>query len=78
MDFKDIKTWGVLLSIIVAIGGGFSKFGSMSTRLDSIEAKKTVNIKPLETQIQINNAEIKVLQTQVRQLELENSNPLGR
>ena len=50
----------------------------MSTRLDSIEAKKTVNIKPLETQIQINNAEIKVLQTQVRQLELENSNPLGR
>jgi hypothetical protein len=78
MDFKDIKTWGVLLSITIAIGGGFSKFGSMSSRLDSIESKKTIDIKPLETQIQINNAEIKVLQTQVRQLELENSNPLGR
>ena len=50
----------------------------MSSRLDAIEAKKTIDIKPLETQIQINNAEIKVLQTQVRQLELENNNPLGR
>ncbi len=76
MDFKDIKTWGVLLSIIAAIGGGFSKFGSMSTRLDAIEAKKTVDVKPLEQDIAINKAEIAVLKAKIEEMRARSANPL--
>ena len=78
MDFKDIKTWGVLLSIIIAIGGGFSKFGSMSTRLDSIEAKKTVDIDPIMQEVNENKKNIAVLVKEIESLKEKNSNPLLR
>ena len=73
-----VKEWFGLGSLLITLLGFAIFQGKLINRIDAIEAKKTVDIKPLETQIQINNAEIKVLQTQVRQLELENSNPLGR
>ena len=48
MDFKDIKTWGVLLSIIGAIGGGFAKFGEISNRLAVLEGKSFPDVKQME------------------------------
>ena len=73
-----VKEWLGIGSLIVTLLGFAIFQGKLINRIDAIESKKTIDIKPLETQIQINNAEIKVLQTQVRQLELENNNPLGR
>ena len=78
MDFKDIKTWGVLLSIVVAIGGGFSKFGSMSTRLDIIEAKSSPDIKPIVQDISDIKKNIAVLKKDIEQLREKESNPLLR
>jgi hypothetical protein len=76
MDFKDIKTWGVLLSIILAIGGGFSKFGEISTRLAQIEKQKAPNIKPLEQEISVLKAKISVLEARQEEIRLKSSNPL--
>ena len=73
-----VKEWLGIGSIIITLLGFAIFQGKLIERVDLLEAKSMPDIKPLETQIQINNAEIKVLQTQVRQLELENSNPLGR
>ena len=76
MDFKDIKTWGVLLSIVVAIGGGFSKFGEISNRLAVLEKKSSPDIKPLEQNIAINKAEIAVLKAKVDEIKARSDNPL--
>tara|TARA_R110002020_G_scaffold54680_2_gene152240 strand:- start:4688 stop:4921 length:234 start_codon:yes stop_codon:yes gene_type:complete len=76
VDFKDIKTWGVLLSIVVAIGGGFAKFGEISNRLAVLEKKSAPNIKPLEQSIAINKAEIAVLKSQVVEIKARSDNPL--
>lgn len=78
MDFKDIKTWGVLLSIVVAIGGGFSKFGEISNRLAVLEKKSAPDIKPLEQDIAINKAEIAVLKAKVDEIKARSDNPLGQ
>ena len=74
----DIKTWLGIGSLLITLLGFAIFQGKLINRIDAIEAKKTIDIKPLETQIQINNAEIKVLQTQVQQLKTLNDNPLGR
>ena len=73
-----VKEWLGIGSLVITLLGFAIFQGKLIERVDLLEAKSMPDIKPLETQIQINNAEIKVLQTQVRQLELENSNPLGR
>lgn len=73
-----VKEWLGIGSLIITLLGFAIFQGKLIERVDLLEAKSMPDIKPLENQIQINNAEIKVLQTQVRQLELENSNPLGR
>ena len=73
-----VKEWLGIGSLIITLLGFAIFQGKLIERVDLLEAKSMPDIKPLETQIQINNAENKVLQTQVRQLELENSNPLGR
>tara|TARA_R100000655_G_scaffold76809_1_gene115797 strand:- start:506 stop:745 length:240 start_codon:yes stop_codon:yes gene_type:complete len=76
MDFKDIKTWGVLLSIIIAIGGGFSTFGSISNRLEVVENRSSVDIKPLELEISQLKARVLLLEAKVSEMQLKNNNPL--
>tara|TARA_R100000458_G_C8164385_1_gene167229 strand:- start:160 stop:390 length:231 start_codon:yes stop_codon:yes gene_type:complete len=73
MDFKDIKTWGVLLSIIVAIGGGFAKFGEISNRLAVLEGKSFPDVKQME----LNRAEIEVLKAKIEAIKARSDNPLG-
>ena len=72
MDFKDIKTWGVLLSIIVAIGGGFATFGKIQTRLDQVESRSFPDIKQME----INATKIQILELKIEELEKKEQNPL--
>ena len=76
MDFKDIKTWGVLLSITIAIGGGFSKFGEISNRLAVLEKKSVPDVKPIVADIAINKAEIAVLNAKVNEMKARSDNPL--
>jgi|TARA_R100001530_G_scaffold107723_2_gene75386 hypothetical protein len=73
MDFKDIKTWGVLLSIVGAIGGGFAKFGEISNRLTVLEGKSFPDVKQME----LNRAEIEVIKAKIDAIKARSDNPLG-
>ncbi len=73
-----------LVAAIVAIGGGFVKYGEITTKLETIENSKTVNIEPLNKSINKNVTDIKVLQTEIellkvliQELKEESTNPLS-
>ena len=48
-----LQQYITIVGIITAIGGGFYTWGQFNLRLDNIEKRKfkTVNIAPLETQV---------------------------
>ena len=74
-----------LIAAIVAIGGGFVKYGEITTKLDALEQVTGPNLAPItkriddtQTSLNINvedmleNAgEIKVLQTEIKLLKLQ-------
>ena len=74
-----------LIAAIVAIGGGFVKYGEITTKLDSLSSMEAgVEIEENSGRIIDNQQSIKVLQTEmellkVRMKELKeiSSNPLG-
>tara|TARA_R100000781_G_C4064646_1_gene122297 strand:+ start:803 stop:1066 length:264 start_codon:yes stop_codon:yes gene_type:complete len=73
-----------LVAAIVAIGGGFVKYGEITTKLETIEGSKSVNIEPLNQSVNKNGTDIKVLQTEIEllkvrmeELKAKSSNPLG-
>ena len=74
-----------LIAAIVAIGGGFVKYGEITTKLDSLSSMEAgVEIEENSARIIDNQQSIKVLQTEmellkVRMKELKeiSSNPLG-
>jgi len=85
-----------LVAAIVAIGGGFVKYGEVMTKLDALtNASKTVDlsivavleekVKALEsidtthghTKILVNEAEIKLLKVQIKEIKVSTNNPLA-
>ena len=73
-----------LIAAIVAIGGGFVKYGEITTKLETIENSNAVNIEPLNKSINKNVTDIKVLQTEIellkvliQELKEESTNPLS-
>ena len=85
-----------LIAAIVAIGGGFVKYGEVMTKLDVLtKASKTVDlsivavleekVKALEsidtthghTKILVNEAEIKLLKVQIKEIKVSTNNPLA-
>ena len=74
-----------LIAAIVAIGGGFVKYGEITTKLDSLSSMEAgVEIEENSGRIADNQQAIKVLETEmelvkVRMKELKemSSNPLG-
>ena len=73
-----------LVAAIIAIGGGFIKYGEITTKLETIEGSKAVNIEPLNQSVNKNGTDIKVLQTEIellkvrmQELKAKSSNPLG-
>jgi len=82
-----------LIAAIIAIGGGFVKYGEVMTKLDVIESRNTVDysaqIAVLEekvvalsekhghTKMLVNAAEIKLLKVQIEEIKVSTSNPLA-
>tara|TARA_R100001129_G_C5144834_1_gene197074 strand:+ start:251 stop:514 length:264 start_codon:yes stop_codon:yes gene_type:complete len=60
-----------LIAAVVAIGGGFAKYGEITTKLEDIENRKTIDVSPLETDINKNNKDIAILQKEIEVLQLE-------
>ena len=82
-----------LIAAIVAIGGGFTKYGEITTRLNEIEGRSSVDysaeIAVLEekvdslsaehghTKILVNEKEIELLKVQIEEIKISTSNPLA-
>ena len=66
-----------LIAAIVAIGGGFAKYGEITTKLADIESRKTVDIAPIEKSIAIIQKQIEVLELDLQQLKEQAKNPLA-
>ncbi len=62
-QLKDnLASVAALIAAIVAIGGGFVKYGELTTKLQAIEERKGVNIAPLQESI-------KALEIKITELE---------
>ena len=82
-----------LLGVIAAIGGGFVKYGEITTKLDALESASgtdwSAQIAVLEekvtalsadhghTKILVNEKEIELLKVQIEELKVKSSNPLA-
>ena len=82
-----------LVAAVVAIGGGFTKYGELTTRLNEIEGRSTTDysaqIAVLEekvealgtehghTKILVNEKEIELLKVQIEEIKVSTSNPLA-
>jgi len=82
-----------LIAAIVAIGGGFVKYGEITTKLSEIEGRSTIDysaqIAVLEekvnslstehghTKILVNEKQIELLQVQIEEIKTATSNPLA-
>ena len=66
-----------LIAAIVAIGGGFAKYGEITTKLADIENRKAIDIAPIEKSIAILQKQIEVLELDLQELKEQAKNPLA-
>jgi len=81
-----------LIAAIVAIGGGFIKYGEIQTKLDAITERSAPDLTPLaqtignvnagmaenQTNIAVIQKEIELLKLQVEEIKVSTSNPLSQ
>ena len=82
-----------LLGVIAAIGGGFVKYGEITTKLDALASQESADysaqIAVLEekvaamgvehghTKMLVNEKEIQLLKVQIEEIKVKSSNPLA-
>ena len=80
-----------LIAAIVAIGGGFVKYGEITTKLDAISEQTAPDLTPLAAQIgdaknsislngtdiAVLEKEIELLKIQIEEIKVSTSNPLS-
>ena len=59
-----------LVAAIVAIGGGFVKYGEITTKLNALSEQTAPDLTPMAALIGENNKNIAVLQTEIELLNL--------
>ena len=81
-----------LIAAIVAIGGGFVKYGEITTKLDAITERSAPDLTPLaqtignvnagmgenQTNIAVIQKEIELLKVQMEEIKVSTSNPLSQ
>jgi hypothetical protein len=81
-----------LIAAIVAIGGGFVKYGEITTKLDAITEQAAPDLTPLaqnignvnagmaenQTSIAVMQKEIDLLKLQLEEIKVSTSNPLSQ
>ena len=80
-----------LIAAIVAIGGGFVKYGEITTKLDTLSTVSAPDLTPLaaeignvnkgmannQTDIAVLSKEIELLKIQIEEIKVSTSNPLS-
>ena len=83
-----------LIGVLAAIGGGFVKYGEITTKLDALESANvkdfSAEIAVLQEQVDalgtehshtktlVNEKQIEILKTQIEELKLSSSKPLAQ
>ena len=87
---NNLASIAALIAAIVAIGGGFTKYGEINTRLSNIEKrvgsdKKGTSIQKnieaiaeVDKNSEINSKEIELLKLQIREIQAKSGNPLSK
>ena len=65
----NLASIAALIAAVVAIGGGFIKYGEITTIAEQLNKNKT-NIEVLKTEIQL-------LKAIIKEIKVESKNPLG-
>ena len=80
----NLASIAALIAAVVAIGGGFIKYGEITTKLSAIESSQGVDITPIAEQLNKNKTNIEVLKTEIQllkaiieEIKVESKNPLG-
>ena len=80
----NLASIATLIATVVAIGGGFIKYGEITTKLSAIESSQGVDITPIAEQLNKNKTNIEVLKTEIqllkaiiKEIKVESKNPLG-
>jgi len=74
----DIKVITGAVGLVITLGGLFVYQGQLIQRVQVLESKQSVDIKPLTADIAINKAEIAVLNAKVNEMKARSDNPLGQ
>lgn len=87
----NLASIAALIGALVAIGGGFVKYGEITTKLQQLEANQGVDLKPITSKVEqnekdiasnntgvtVNSKEIELLKLQIKEIQISSKNPLG-
>tara|TARA_Y100001970_G_C13879952_1_gene673371 strand:+ start:488 stop:730 length:243 start_codon:yes stop_codon:yes gene_type:complete len=73
---NNLTSVAALIAAVVAIGGGFTKYGEINTRLKNVESKAS-KVGDVDKNSQINSKEIELLKLQIREIQAKSGNPLS-
>ena len=74
----DIKVITGAIGLVITLDGLFVYQGQLIQRVEVLEARQSVDIKPLTADIAINKAEIAVLNAKVNEMKARTDNPLSQ
>ena len=88
-----VKSWIPIIGVVIALGGGFIKYGEIKTQLEALSniKQEKVNLVPLDKKITdngqkiadnnkssaVNATEIELLKIQIEEIKINTSNPLS-
>ena len=88
-----VKSWIPIIGVVIALGGGFIKYGEIKTQLQALSniKQEKVNLAPLDKKITnnsqkiannnkssaVNATEIELLKIQIEEIKINTSNPLS-
>ena len=88
-----VKSWIPIIGVVIALGGGFIKYGEIKTQLEALSniKQEKVNLAPLDKKITnngqkiadnskssaVNATEIELLKLQIEEIKVNTSNPLS-
>ena len=88
-----VKSWIPIIGVVIALGGGFIKYGEIKTQLEALSniKQEKVNLAPLDKKITnngqkiadnskssaVNATEIELLKIQIEEIKINTSNPLS-
>jgi len=85
-----IKAWIPIIGVVIALGGGFIKYGEITTKLDALSEVSAPDLTPIakeignvnkgmannQTNIAVLKTEIELLKLQIEEIKVSTKNPL--